>query len=132
MAKRRKSKGKRRGGKRKGKKRGHKQAKHSLALEGAVVWDGYKFVTADFGGQTVGHRLMGAVADKAQRGAISADIKSGAMTERILGNTREVQMVALFKVAQKMPLVKGPANAVANALNQLGRTLGIKGKYKVV
>jgi hypothetical protein len=126
MAKRRKSKGRRRGGKKS--KKGHKQAKQSLLLQGAAVWDGYKFITADVGGQSVGHRLLGAVKDPAQRAVIT----SGQLTRPAVDSTRELQMVALFKVAQKFPLIKGPANMAANALNSLGRQFGIKGKYKVI
>ena len=132
MAKRRKSKKGRRRGRKGGKKKGHKSSKHSAALEGAAVWDGYKFVTTDCNGQTYGTRAIGAVFDPAQRAALKGAIDSGQAKTALIANTRELQLVALFKVAQKLPLVKGPTNMVANAINSLGRSFGLKGKYKVI
>ena len=129
MAKRRKSKGKRRGGKKSKKGRGFKSAKHSLALEGAAMWDAYKVATADFSGQTVGHRLVGAIGDPAQRAALRSP---WAVKQIVLANTRELQLVALLKLGQKVPVVKIPVNMAVNAINSLGKQLGIKGKYKVV
>lgn len=127
MAKRKGKKGKRKGGK-KGKK-GHKSPKHSLALEGAAMWDAYKVATADMSGQTVGGRMVGAIADPAQRRALASP---GAMKNIVLANTRELQLVALLKIGQKVPVVKLPVNMAVNALNSLGKQLGIKGKYKLV
>ena len=128
MAKRKRSKGKRRGGKRKSKKGGHKSPKHSLLLEGAAIWDGYKFVTTD----GIGAAMIKAPFDKAQRANVIAYLKHPAAKANLMNNTRELQMVALFKVAQKVPVIKGPANAAARVLNSLGRQFGLKGKYKVI
>jgi hypothetical protein len=128
MAKRKRSKGKRRGGKRKSKKGSRKSAKHSMALEGSIAWDAYKVATADMSGQTVGHRLVGAITDPAQRGALRSP---GVAKQILLANTKEVQIVALLKLGQKIPVVKLPVNMAVNALNSLGKQLGIKGKYKV-
>ena len=133
MAKRRKSKGKRRGKRKgkKGKKGGHKAAKHSLALEGSAGWDGYKTLTSNLNGQSVGYRLMQAPFDKGQRDAVMGAIKSGQLKALVVDNTRELQFVAGLKILQKVPIIKGPVNMVANAINSLGRQVGIKGKYKV-
>ena len=125
-----KGKGKKKGYKKgkKGKKKGHKQAKHSLSLEGSAMWDGYKVVTADMSGQTVGHRLLGAAVDPAQRAALRSP---GVAKAILLANTRELQLVALVKLGQKIPVIKMPLNMAVNAINSLGKQLGVKGKYKV-
>jgi hypothetical protein len=135
MAKR-KGKGKRKGSRKsRGKKKvGRKAAKHSLALEAAAVWDGYKFVTASVNGQSFAQRAMGAVGDPAQRAVLKGELLTpgSALRRNAVSQTKELQMVAIFKVAQKVPLIKGPANMAANAINSLGRQFGIKGRYKVV
>ena len=128
MAKKKRSKGKRRGGKRRGKK-SKASAKHSAALEASGLWDGYKVLTRDMGGQTLGRRLISAPFDPAQRQAIN----NPAWFKTVLReDTRELQAVLLFKVAQKIPVIKGPANKAASIINALGRQLGVKGKYKVI
>jgi hypothetical protein len=123
-------KGKKKGHK-KGKKgkKGHKSIKHSLALESSAMWDGYKVITADMSGQSVGGRLVGAITDPAQRAALRSP---GAAKAILLANTRELQLVALVKLGQKVPVVKLPVNMAVNAINSLGKQLGIKGKYKVI
>ena len=124
-----KSKGKGRGRKRKGKR---SSAKHSAALEGTGAWGLYEVATSDLNGQTVVERVIRAPFDKAQRVALKGAVDSGQLKGILLNKTKPLQMVAMVKVAQKVPIVKGPVNMIVSAANKLGRELGIKGRWKLV
>lgn len=131
MAKRRRKGGRRT--RRKGKKRkgGTKSGTKSLILLGAAALDGYKVLTAPVYGGSLGGRLMAAPFNSAERAAITGAIKDGSMKAILVGNTKELQLVAGAKVLEAVPVIKEPIKIAGRGLNRAGRAVGIKGKYKV-
>jgi hypothetical protein len=88
----------------------------------------YKVLTSDGLGAT----LIKAPFDKTARDGLASYAKGGLLRNNVLANTRELQLVAMVKIGQKVPIIKGPVNMAVNAINSLGRQMGIKGKYKVI
>ena len=128
MAKRKKGRKGKRKGRRYGRKgKGRASTKHSVALEGSAAWDLYKVLTTD----GLGGAIVKAPFDKSARDSLSAYSKGG-LKQNLVANTRELQLVAMVKVGQKIPVVKGPVNMAVNAINSLGRQMGLKGKWKLV
>jgi hypothetical protein len=99
-----------------------------MALEGSGAWDAYKVLTSDGLGAT----LIKAPFDKTARDGLASYAKGGLLRNNVLANTRELQLVAMVKIGQKVPIIKGPVNMAVNAINSLGRQMGIKGKWKLV
>ena len=94
MARKRKSKGKRKGSRRRGKKgkgKSSPKARYSLLLHGGSVIGAYKTGVADLNGMPVYKRLRGSLSDPAQRTALMNAVTSGQGLDIVIANTRVAQ-----------------------------------------